>query len=159
MCLFTSEAWVVSPGLPDELDRAQQNQLEAEPAAWPALHINIDMVSYGDHSHLEQTEKIFMAVLCHMNKNSIPSVTIQAEEKPLSEKSLPSSPAVLQEQLKSNISKVTAHSDRLHEHDTLFIKADAKLIYLFIYLHLKWLKKQVIPELWWNGSSNIFSNK
>lgn len=45
MCLFKSEAWVVSPGLSDELDRALQNQLEAEPAAWPALHINIDMVS------------------------------------------------------------------------------------------------------------------
>ncbi len=75
LCLFTSEAWVVSPGLPDELDRALQNQLGAEPAAWPALHINIDMVSYGDHSHLEQTETICMAVLCHMNNNSIPSVT------------------------------------------------------------------------------------
>ncbi|RXN30415.1 band 4B isoform X1 [Labeo rohita] len=87
LCLTTAKpkAWVVSPGLPDELDRALQNQLEAEPAAWPALHINIDM----------------------------------AEEKPLSEKSLPSSPAVLQEQLKSNISKVTAHTDRLHEHDTI----------------------------------------
>ncbi|XP_016142493.1 band 4.1-like protein 4B [Sinocyclocheilus grahami] len=92
LCLTTAKpkAWVMSPGLPDELDRALQNQLEAETAAWPALHINIDM----------------------------------AEEKPLSEKSLPSSPAVLQEQLKSNISKVTAHTDRLHEHDTLFIKAD-----------------------------------
>ncbi|XP_043118012.1 band 4.1-like protein 4B isoform X2 [Puntigrus tetrazona] len=79
LCLTTAKpkAWVVSPGLPDELDRALQNQLEAEPAAWPALHINIDM----------------------------------AEEKPLSEKSLPSSPAVLQEQLKSNISKRATQSD------------------------------------------------
>lgn len=58
MCLFTSEAWVVSPVLSDELDRALQNQLEAEPAAWPALHINIDMVSFVDHSLLGQTEKI-----------------------------------------------------------------------------------------------------
>ncbi|XP_073703684.1 band 4.1-like protein 4B [Garra rufa] len=79
LCLTTAKpkAWVVSPGLPDELDRALQNQLETEPAAWPALHINIDM----------------------------------AEEKPLSEKSLPSSPAVLQEQLKSNISKRATQSD------------------------------------------------
>ncbi|XP_059423893.1 band 4.1-like protein 4B [Carassius carassius] len=79
LCLTTvkPKAWVMPPGLPDELDRALQNQLEAEPAAWPALHINIDM----------------------------------AEEKPLSEKSLPSSPAVLQEQLKSNISKRTTQSD------------------------------------------------
>ncbi|XP_059363870.1 band 4.1-like protein 4B isoform X2 [Carassius carassius] len=79
LCLTTAKpkAWVVSPGLPDELDRALQNQLEVEPAAWPALHINIDM----------------------------------AEEKPLSEKSLPSSPAVLQEQLKSNISKRATQSD------------------------------------------------
>uniref|UniRef100_A0A9J8BB13 Erythrocyte membrane protein band 4.1 like 4B n=1 Tax=Cyprinus carpio carpio TaxID=630221 RepID=A0A9J8BB13_CYPCA len=79
LCLTTAKpkAWVVSPVLPNELDRALQNQLEAEPAAWPALHINIDM----------------------------------AEEKPLSEKSLPSSPAVLQEQLKSNISKRTTQSD------------------------------------------------
>ncbi|KAK2903002.1 hypothetical protein QQF64_010114 [Cirrhinus molitorella] len=79
LCLTTAKpkAWVVSPGLPDELDRALQNQLEIEPAAWPALHINIDM----------------------------------AEEKPLSEKSLPSSPAVLQEQLKSNISKRATQSD------------------------------------------------
>ncbi|XP_016387562.1 band 4.1-like protein 4B [Sinocyclocheilus rhinocerous] len=79
LCLTTAKpkAWVVSPGLPDELDRALQNQLEAEPAAWPALHINIDM----------------------------------AEENPLSEKSLPSSPAVLQEQPKSNISKRATQSD------------------------------------------------
>ncbi|XP_005158090.1 band 4.1-like protein 4B isoform X1 [Danio rerio] len=79
LCLTTAKpkAWVVSPALSDELDRALQNQLEAEPAAWPALHINIDM----------------------------------AEEKPLSEKSLPSSPAVLQEQLKSNISKRATQSD------------------------------------------------
>jgi len=43
----------MSPGLSDELDRALQNQLEAEPAAWPALHINIDMVSYEDFCLLE----------------------------------------------------------------------------------------------------------
>ncbi|CAM4701109.1 unnamed protein product [Leuciscus chuanchicus] len=79
LCLTTAKpkAWVMSPGLSDELDRALQNQLETEPAAWPALHINIDM----------------------------------AEEKPLSEKSLPSSPAVLQEQQKSNISKRATQSD------------------------------------------------
>ncbi|XP_016139005.1 band 4.1-like protein 4B [Sinocyclocheilus grahami] len=79
LCLTTAKpkAWVVSPGLPDEFDRALQNQLEAEPAAWPALHINIDM----------------------------------AEGNPLSEKSLPSSPAVLQEQPKSNISKRATQSD------------------------------------------------
>lgn len=89
LCLTTAKpkAWVMPPGLSDELDRALQNQLETEPAAWPALHINIDM----------------------------------AEEKPLSEKSLPSSPAVLQEQLKSNISKVTARTER-------------QLIYLYIFM-------------------------
>lgn len=49
LCLFLSEAWVVSPGCTDELDRGlhSQHQLEAEPAPWPALHINIDMVSYS----------------------------------------------------------------------------------------------------------------
>ncbi|XP_065101617.2 band 4.1-like protein 4B isoform X2 [Paramisgurnus dabryanus] len=81
LCITTAKpkAWVVSPGRTDELDRAlhSQHQLEAEPAPWPSLHINIDM----------------------------------AEEKPLSEKSLPSSPAVLQERLKSNISKGTTQSD------------------------------------------------
>ncbi|XP_051574638.1 band 4.1-like protein 4B isoform X3 [Myxocyprinus asiaticus] len=76
LCITTAipNAWVVSPGCKD---LHSQNQLEAGPAPWPALHINIDM----------------------------------AEEKPLSEKSLPSSPAVLQEQLKSNISKHAAQSD------------------------------------------------
>ncbi|XP_051576299.1 band 4.1-like protein 4B isoform X3 [Myxocyprinus asiaticus] len=76
LCLTTAKpkAWVVSPG---RKDLHSQNQLEAEPAPWPALHINIDMV----------------------------------EEKPLSEKSLPCSPAVQQEQLKSNISKRATQSD------------------------------------------------
>ncbi|ROL47773.1 Band 4.1-like protein 4B [Anabarilius grahami] len=67
LCLTTAKpkAWVVSPGLSDELDRALQNQLEAEPAAWPALHINIDMratqsdsgTSKGNSSSGDQTDR------------------------------------------------------------------------------------------------------
>ncbi|KTF86460.1 hypothetical protein cypCar_00009835 [Cyprinus carpio] len=67
LCLTTAKpkAWVVSPVLPNELDRALQNQLEAEPAAWPALHINIDMrttqsdsgTSKGNSSSGDQTDR------------------------------------------------------------------------------------------------------
>ncbi|XP_022535395.2 band 4.1-like protein 4B isoform X2 [Astyanax mexicanus] len=76
--------WVISAGHPEEYDRPlpSPNHLDLESTPWPALHINIDTVSAA-----------------------------QAEEKPLSEKSLPSSPSGLQDQLKSNILRHVRQSE------------------------------------------------
>ncbi|XP_056619296.1 band 4.1-like protein 4B isoform X1 [Triplophysa dalaica] len=77
---------------------------KAKPKAWvvsPGCNDELDQSLHSQHQ-LETEPALWPAL--HINID-------MAEEKPLSEKSLPSSPAVLQERLKSNISKRTTQSD------------------------------------------------